>query len=83
MYIPAALLAKSLSQTRGNDSGGLGMELADFMAPMVVLSVSKIGIATFGLTPRGVGRTGISRSRPAIKTIDKVILGGRKIRTAT
>ena len=59
------------------------MELADFMAAMVVLSVGKIGIATLGLAPGGIGRTGISWSRPAIKPVDKVILGRGKIRTAT
>lgn len=52
---PAALLAESLSQPSSNDGGSFGMELADFMAAMVVLSVSKIGIATLGLAPGGIG----------------------------
>lgn len=51
----AALLAESLSQPSGDDGGSFGMELADFMAAMVVLSLGKIGIATLGLAPGGIG----------------------------
>lgn len=56
--IPAALLAVSLSQTRGEDDGRLGVKLTNLMPAVVVFSKGKIGITPFNLTSRGVHQTG-------------------------
>lgn len=52
----AALLAESLGQAGGDDCGGLGVELADLVAAVVVLGVGEISIAALRLAPRRVRR---------------------------
>jgi len=47
---PAALLAESLSQPGGNDGGSLGVELAHFVAAVVVLGIGEVRITSFCLT---------------------------------
>lgn len=74
---PAALLAESLSQPVGDDGGGLGVELADLVAAVVVLGVGEVRRAALGLAPRGVGRPGLGgRSGPAVEPVHEVVLGG-------
>lgn len=79
---PAALLAETLSQSGGDDGGGFGVKLADFMASVVVFGVSKVGIATLRLAPRGIHQSDISGPRSAVKPVDEIVLGGREIGTA-
>lgn len=72
----AALLAESLSQPVGDDGGGLGVELADLVAAVVVLGVGEVRRAALGLAPGGVGRPGVGgRSGPAVEPVHEVVLG--------
>lgn len=80
---PATLLTESLSQPSGDNGCSLGVKLADLMAPVVVLGVGQIGIATLGLTPGRVRGTGFARSGPAVEPVHKIILGRRKISPPT
>lgn len=76
---PAALLAESLSQPVGDDGGGLGVELADLVAPMVVLGVGEVGGAALGLAAGRVGRGDLGAwPGPAVKPVHEVVLG-RKV----
>lgn len=76
---PAALLAESLSQPVGDDGGGLGVELADLVAPVVVLGVGEVGGAALGLAAGRVGRGDLGAwPGPAVKPVHEVVLG-RKV----
>lgn len=78
----AALLAEALSQSGGDDGGGFGVKLADFMASVVVFGMSEIGIAAFRLASRGINQSDISGPRSAVKPVDEIVLGRREISTA-
>jgi hypothetical protein len=71
---PAALLAASLSQPGGDDSGGLGVKLADFVAAVVVLGVGEVGIAPLGLAPGPVRRPRLGRPGPPIQPVHELVL---------
>jgi len=76
---PAALLAESLSQPGGDNGGGFGVELAHFVAAVVVLGLRQISIASLGLAARrvrGSRRTRFRRPRPTVETAHEIILGG-------
>lgn len=73
-FQPAALLAEALSQPGGDDGGGLGVELADLVAAVVVLRVGQVGVAPFGLAARGVHRAGFEDPRPAVEAVHEVVL---------
>lgn len=80
---PAALLAESLSQPGGDDGGSFGVKLAYFVAPVVVLRLREISIASFSLTPRRVGGGGFSGSGATVEAADKVVLRRGEVGAAT
>lgn len=80
---PAALLAESLSQPGSDDGRGLGVELADLMAPVVVLGMGEVGVAPLGLAPGRVRGPWLGRPGPPIKPVNELVLGRREVRPAT
>ena len=80
---PAALLAESLSQPGGDDGGGLGVKLADFVAPVVVLGVGEVGVAPLGLAPGRVRRPRLGRPGPPIQPVHELVLGRREVRPSS
>lgn len=71
--LPATLLTEPLSQTSGDHGGGLGVELADLVASVVVLCVREIGTAALSLTPWRVGRARLHGSRPPVEPVHEVV----------
>lgn len=73
--VPAALLAESLSRAGSDDGGGLGMELAHLVPPVVVLRVCQVGVAPLRLTPRRLGGAagGLQRAGPAVQPVHEVV----------
>lgn len=71
---PATLLAETLSQPSSNHGGGLGVELADLVTTVVMLSLGQIGITALGLAPGGVRKTGFAWPGPTVKPVHKIII---------
>lgn len=76
---PAALLAEPLGQPGSDDGGGFGVELADFVPPVVVLGVCEVSIAAFSLAPWGVHRARFDQPGAAIQPANEIVLGRGEI----
>lgn len=55
LFLPAALLAKSLFPTVNSYFGGLRMKLTNFMASMIVSAFTKVSCASINQARRNLG----------------------------